>query len=76
MIYTNEDVIKIGVNAGELRKFRLIATDGGFAWVEAINGLYKGERLTFKHCDIKKCITHLDKLTPIPTKSPSGTTNL
>lgn len=53
-MYTNGEVIKVGVDAGELRMYRLVTIDGLYAWVEALNGSYKGERLTFRRCDLRK----------------------
>ena len=55
-MYTNGEVIKVGVDAGELRKYRLVTIDGLYAWVEALNGSYKGERLTFRRCDLRKIL--------------------
>jgi hypothetical protein len=47
MILTNGEVIQVGPDAGELRQYRLIFQDGEDSWVQALNGNYKGERLTF-----------------------------
>jgi hypothetical protein len=44
---TNGEVCGPGPGAGELRKFRVQAEFGNWLWVEAMNGNYKGEMLTF-----------------------------
>lgn len=36
------------ISSGQQRLFRIIALDGGYAWVFAMNGKYRGERLTFE----------------------------
>jgi hypothetical protein len=47
MILTNGERINTGPNAGEIRQYRLILQEDGDMWVQALNGNYKGERLTF-----------------------------
>jgi hypothetical protein len=54
MYYTNGETIGVGIDAGKLRQFRVIQYDGLFVWVEALNGHSKGERLTFRKCDLKE----------------------
>lgn len=54
MTYTNGEYCGAGRDVGEIRKFRIIQYDGLFVWVEALNGNNKGERLTFRKCDLRK----------------------
>lgn len=37
-----------------LRQFVLIAEDGGFAWVQALNGAHVGEYLTFERSSLRE----------------------
>jgi len=46
-VLTNGEYIQTGPDAGQLRKFRVQAEYGNMLWVEAMNGHYKGEMLTF-----------------------------
>jgi hypothetical protein len=54
MYWTNGTTCGAGKDEGEVRKFRIIQYDGLFVWVEAMNGNYTGERLTFRRCDLKE----------------------
>ena len=51
---TNGEVIQSGPDTGELRKYRPIMYDGDYVWVEAMNGNYKGERLTFTATNLRE----------------------
>lgn len=45
---TNHSIIETGVDAGQIRKYRVIMYDGPDVWVQALNGHCKGKRLTFR----------------------------
>lgn len=46
-VLTNGTTVKSPDEKVVHRQFRLIAIDGNYAWVMALNGHFAGERLTF-----------------------------
>ena len=51
---TNGEIIDTGPNAGEIRKFRPIMYEDADVWVQAMNGNYTGERLTFTATNLRE----------------------
>jgi hypothetical protein len=51
---TNGEICGPGKNEGEIRKFRPIMYEGADVWVEALNGNYTGERLTFTATNLRE----------------------
>ncbi len=52
MLYTNGNRMSLGEDAPAYFQFKILAEHGDEAWVIATNGVFKGERFTFKRKDI------------------------
>lgn len=51
---TNGEICGPGRDDGQIRKFRAIMYEGEDVWVQAMNGNYKGERLTFTASNLRE----------------------
>lgn len=43
---------RTALESGQERRFKVIAEDGDMSWVKALNGNFRGERLTFRTADL------------------------